>query len=317
MKIGMLFPGYGSQYVGMAKELYDESRTVQEYFEDASNCLKTNFVKLCFASSDSDLSRIENAYTSTFLVSCAIHALLKEEGIVPEVLAGYNLGEYAAIYAAGGLTFPDGLYLLNKYASIYEEALASMNVGVIRVQGISTKMLELMCKEASSKNGERVFIAFYNSPTDHVVAGHTDAVAEVRGHVSRDPETTIGEMSVDVGLHSVLMQEVADKLAVHLEIVDFNSLAMPMICSADVCRVETGDQVRARVIEHVHTPVKWDTVMQSLADCDVLVEVGPGTMLSAMAKVQYPDKIVMSINKRSDITDLKKILEPQAPTPEI
>ena len=316
MKIAMLFPGYGSQYVGMAKELYDESRTVQEYFEEAGNCLPINFVKLCFASSDSDLSRMENAYPGTFLVSCAIHALLKEEGIKADIVAGYNLGEYAALYAAGAFTFPDGLYLLSKYASIYQEELASMDVGVIRVQGVATQPLESMCKKAS-ENDEHASIALYTSNTDHIVTGNTDAVAVVRGQASADIDVIIEEIPVDIGLHSPLMQTVADRLTPYLEKVDFNVLAMPLVCSADVCHVATGEQVRARVIEHIYTPVKWTKVMDSLSDYDVLIEIGPGTMLSTLAKAQYPDKIVMSINKRSDITDLKKILEVSKPTPEL
>lgn len=316
MKIAMLFPGYGSQYVGMAKELYDESRTMQEYFEEASNCLPINFVKLCFASSDSDLARMENAYSATFLVSCAINAILKEEGINADIVAGYNLGEFAALYAGGAFTFPDGLYLLNKYASIYQEELVSMNVGVIRVQGISTQALQSMCQKAGEQ-GEHASIALYISDTDHVVSGDVDAVAVVRGQVSADIDATIEDVPVDIGLHSALMQPVADRLKPYLEKVDFKELAMPLVCSADVCHVATGEQVRARVIEHIYTPVKWTKVMQSLTDYDVLIEIGPGTMLSTLAKAQYPDKIVVSINKRSDITDLKKILEVPTPTPEL
>lgn len=316
MKIAMLFPGYGSQYVGMAKDLYDESRTVQEYFEEAGNCLPINFVKLCFASSDAELSRMENAYPGTFLVSCAIHALLKEEGIKADIVAGYNLGEYAALYAAGAFTFPDGLYLLSKYASIYQEELVSMDVGVIRVKDFATQPLVNICKKAS-EGDEHASIALYTSNTDHVVTGNTDAVAVVRGEVSADIDTTIEEVSVDIGLHSPLMQPIADRLTPYLEKVDFNELAMPLVCSADVCHVATGEQVRVRVIEHVCTPVKWTKVMESLADYDLLIEIGPGTMLSTLAKAQYPDKIVMSINKRSDITDLKKILEVPTPTPEL
>ncbi len=93
MKKVILFPGYGSQYVGMAKELYDESRIMQEYFEEAANCLDTNFVKLCFASSDADVTQAPAAYTSIFLVSCSIYSLIKDRGIVADLVTGYNTGE--------------------------------------------------------------------------------------------------------------------------------------------------------------------------------------------------------------------------------
>jgi len=108
MKIALLFPGYGSQFVGMGKELYNDYRIVQEYFEEASNCINTNFVKLCFASSDAELSKITNAYTSLFLVGSSIYALLKELEIEPDMVAGYNNGEFAAMFAGGCFSFPDG-----------------------------------------------------------------------------------------------------------------------------------------------------------------------------------------------------------------
>src|SRR5579872_2129839 len=101
MKIALLFPGYGSQFVGMGKELYDEHRIVQEYFEEASNCLNINFVKLCFASSDAELRKAENAYTALFLVSSAIAALLQQYGVTPHAVAGYNIGQLSAVHVAG------------------------------------------------------------------------------------------------------------------------------------------------------------------------------------------------------------------------
>jgi len=121
MKVALLFPGYGSQYVGMGKEVYDEYRIVQEYFEEASNCLNVNFVKLCFASSDTEIGVAASAYTSIFLVSSALYAIIKQEGIVPALVAGYNIGEYSSLFAAGSITFPDGLYLLNKLALFHQE----------------------------------------------------------------------------------------------------------------------------------------------------------------------------------------------------
>ena len=114
MKVGMLFPGFGSQFVGMGKEIYDNSRIVQEYFEEASNCANINFVKLCFASSDAELALISNAYLALFLTTVSTAAAVKEIGFEMDIVAGYGVGEIAAICATKGLSFPDGIYLLTK-----------------------------------------------------------------------------------------------------------------------------------------------------------------------------------------------------------
>lgn len=312
MKIGMLFPGYGSQFVGMGKELYDESRVMQEYFEEAFNCLNVNFVKLCFASSDAELSKMSNAYVAIFLVSSALQALLKEEGINADIVAGYNLGEYAALHAAGGISFPDGLYLLNKYANFYQEALVGLDAGVMRVQGISIKELAALCKKISSDDEHKVAIAIYNGDADNVISGHTTALDQLRSQLANEDQVTCTDLPIEVGLHSDLMNPVKQALAIYLEKVDFKGLNMPLICTTDVCFLETGEQVRARIVEHIDTPVKWTKVIDELNDCDIIVEVGPGSALSTMAKEKYPDKMIVSINKRSDVQDLKKILEPQS-----
>jgi len=307
MKIGILFPGYGSQFVGMGKELYDESRIMQEYFEEAANCLNLNFVKLCFASSDAELSKMHNAYPATFLVSCAIYALLKEEQVQAEVVAGYNLGEYAALHAAGGISFPDGLYLLTKYAHFYEEALPTLDVGMLHIKGISTVTLERACIQAS-EGPYSVHIALYNSPTDHIISGHTQALEVVRGLLANDPHDSITTVSVAVGLHSSLMDQVMENQAVYLQKVDFKDLNIPLICSAQSCIVENAEQVKKRIIEHINTPINWAKVMDALAPYDLIIEVGPGSMLTTMVKEKYPDKLCISINKKADIIDLKKMI---------
>jgi (acyl-carrier-protein) S-malonyltransferase len=310
MKIAFLFPGYGSQYVGMAKELYDEHRILQEYFDEASHCLDINFIKLCFASSEIDIDRMSNAYPAMFLVSSALVALLKQEGIEPSIVAGYDQGLYTAIFAAQGITFPDGLYLLSKFAAFYQDALEKMQVSAIKISGVDTEMVENICYR-SSLGGAKAFVAVYDSPTVHIIAGDNDAVEHVRdlaSALSDRQKVDVDYVSVDIGLHSPLMESVENQFKLYLEKVDFKDLTVPLVEASQGHVMQLGSEIREQVITYIHTPVVWTCVMKSLADADVMVQVGPGTKLATLAQEYYPDKKIFSINKQDDINALKEFL---------
>lgn len=310
MKIAMIFPGYGSQFVGMGKELYDEYRIVQEYFEEASNCLPINFVKLCFASSDSDLAQLNHAYPSLFLVSCSLFALLKQEGIHPALIAGFNQGEYAALFATNSITFPDGLYLLNKFSSFYQEALGQMNVSLIRIQGVSTIQLRELCLAATKKD-QTPAIAIYYSDTDHAVSGIEESIDRLQSLVLKKfPGAKIDSMHLEVGLHSPLMQPVIDNYKIYLEKVDFKDPATPLISGIDGRLVATGAEIKERVTAQIDAPIVWTRIVDVLAAHDLIIEVGPGSQLSEMIKCAYPDKQVVSVNTKADIEIIKNMMLP-------
>lgn len=317
MKIAMIFPGYGSQYVGMEKELYDEYRIVQEYYEEASNCLPINFVKLCFASSDAELAQPHHAYPALFLVSCSVYALLKQEGINPALIAGFNQGEYAALFAAGCITFPDGLYLLNKYSTFYQELLQEISADMIRVQNVPVAELRDLCHKAAKK-GEEPAIAIYYSESDHVVSGTSDAIALVRDLILKSfPDAQIDHLPVEAGLHSSLMQSVVNNYKIYLEKVDFKDPALPLISGIDGRIVSMGADVKERVTAQIDSAILWTRIADVLAAHDLVIEVGPGTMLRDLMKKTHPDVVVISVNKRSDIEKIKSMLPIEESAPQL
>lgn len=308
MKIALVFPGYGSQFVGMGKELYNENRIIQEYFDEASSCLDINFLKLCFASSEIEIGVMNHAYTSIFLVSSAIAALLKEAGVQPAVVAGFNLGEYSAFFAANSITLPDGLYLLNKLALFYEEMLKDAAFEMVRVRGIATDDMQKICAKASTE-GDKAQIAIYFGEMDNAVSGHKDAIQRVRGLVfESNPEAVFEVLPIEVGLHADSMEPVAQNFKMYLEKVDFKDLSIPLISGTDGQVITQGDAIKEHVIKLLVEPILWTRVLQMIGECDLIIEVGPGNTLESSIKAAYPNKLYQNVNKPSDIDKIKYIL---------
>jgi [acyl-carrier-protein] S-malonyltransferase len=319
MKIGIIFPGYGSQYIGMGKELYDQYRIVQEYFEEASNCLDINFIKLCFATSEAELKEIDNAYLSIFLISSAIYALLKEEaGIIPDLVAGYGVGEYSAIHAAGGLSFPDGLYFIKKYVSFYKEALKNLNASIVKITGIKSKDLEAICEEVTNKK-DFAQISSYNTDTESLVVGTPGAIAKL-SEIVKKQKGKIKQLSIEYGVHSKLVENVIENLKTYLPKIDFKDLQIPLVKSTDARIVFKGEAVKNGILNQAMSPILWNKVMKSFVDFDLIIEIGPGTMLSEMFKEKYPEKNILSLENQKDLDAIKeliKTLKPEEETKEI
>jgi [acyl-carrier-protein] S-malonyltransferase len=306
MKIGMIFPGQGSQALGMGKDIYDRERIVQEYFELASSCVEQNFVRLCFASSERELRETVNAQTSIFLISASFFALLKEKyGIVPDVVAGHSSGEYAAIFAAGGMTFPDALYLLKKRSLFMEEATKTFPGSMIAVLGLSFDTLTQICQRYDDPQGESrvVEIVNYNAPEQLVVSG---TVPELEA-VTRDVRVAGGKaipLNVAGAFHSRLMREAEEQFALYMVKVDFKDLQIPLVNNIDAKQVTTNQEIKDSLVHQMSSHVLWWPAMDQFKSCDVIIEVGPGNKFARSLKREWPDKQVFALNTPADLEQI-------------
>ena len=306
-KIGFVFSGYGSQYVGMGKDLYDQSREVQELFEEAASCLDTNFVKLCFASSDAELSRIENAYVAIFITSIALTQSLKNIGIVPKYVAGYDIGEYAAIASLKGISIPDALYLLKKQAAFYQAFLDQYEiVQGFHVIGLEKKKLEKLCKKISKKE-DIALIAVVEGVNEYIVFTTGKAGEALRKELD-DAFITVKPMPFGGGFHAPVMDEIVKSMRDYLEKVDFKDVSSSFVSGVIGKPLKKGEMIRAALMQHIHAQTQWHKVKDMFKDCEYILEIGPGKELQKSFSLLYPTKKVYAITSSADIETLKKEL---------
>jgi [acyl-carrier-protein] S-malonyltransferase len=195
---------------------------------------------------------------------------------------------------------------LNKFCTFYQEVIDGMDVDSIIVTGISTAQLESACKQVSSDDG-KAFIAIYNSPTEHIVAGNRNQLAQIQDMFGA--QAAIEYVGVEAGLHSSLMNGVVDLFKSFLEKVDFKDLKIPLISCIDGNVVTMGTDTKERFISHINSPLEWYRVMRALVDYDCILVASPGDDVSKMVKKHYPEKFIMSVAKKADIDTLKEMIK--------
>ena len=237
-------------------------------------------------------------------MSSSIYSLLKQMGIEPDVVAGYNTGQYAAMYAAQAFTFPDGLYLLNKLSLFCQELFDAAPFSLMRITGLPIVELQKLCK----KIGKELNIAIYETDEQAIVSGSPESIDELIKSIPKEYKIKLEPMPVEVGLHSGLMHPAVEQFRVYLKKVDLKDVEVPVITNTTGQPVTESETLKHEIIQQVCKPVLWQQTTQVLADCDLLLIIGPDKQLGAMLEKQYPDKKIIKVIKPEDIETVKEIL---------
>jgi len=276
-KIAYLFPGQGSQTVGMGKDFYEHSSQAKEIFAQADEILGFALSRLCFEGPEEELRLTKITQPALLTVSFIACTLL---GIEPQIAAGHSLGEYSALVAAGCLSFKDALLLVHKRGKYMQEAVPVGVGAMAAVIGVSYQDVEEGI--AIVKEGI-VDIANWNSQQQIVIAGHQEAVNEALRLIN-PPRSII--LPVSAPFHSRLMKSAEEKLSLDLDQVEFRDLRFPIVTNVDAKIIHQGPQARDALKRQVSRPVLWYESMRHLNDknIDLFVELGSGKVLSGLAK---------------------------------
>jgi [acyl-carrier-protein] S-malonyltransferase len=284
MKIAYIFPGQGSQYVGMAKEFIENFAESKEVFDLASGLLGYDLAQLCMHGPAEKLNMTENTQPAILAASIAMLRPLERRGLAAGAAAGHSLGEYTAVTAAGGFELKDALALVQKRGRYMQEAVPE-GVGLMAaILGMDRAAVEKTCLEAS-KNGI-VAPANYNSPGQIVIAGEKNAVEKAMNLAKAAGAKRVVHLAVSVPSHCSLMKQAGDRLAKELDTVTIKDLRIPIVNNADAKFISTSAELRPSLIRQISSSLYWeDSISRMTAEgYDTFVEIGPGKVLSGLVK---------------------------------
>lgn len=307
-KIALLFPGQGSQYVGMGEKLYKENFIAKQTFDEANDILGFDLQKLCFEGSIADLSKTENAQPAILTASvAAFRVLMQELNISPTFLAGHSLGEISALTCAGAITFSDALRIVRIRGKVMQEAVAIGRGAMAAIGGIEAHIVEEECRKHYT-NEQVVVVSNYNSPEQIVISGHEPVVNKVIESLSVKG-ATVTPLRVSAPFHSPLMRTAADKFSDELKKYTFNDLKWPVISNVSALPYVGADSILNTLVAQIFRPVKWQKSMEFMIKhgTEVAVDVGPGNVVKNLMKKNSKGIFTFSIDK-DDIEQLRKEL---------
>jgi len=304
--IAFLFPGQGSQAVGMGKDLYDRFLVAKRIFDEADAALGYSISQLCFEGPEEKLKLTEITQPAILTVSIAAQRVLAEKGITPQFVAGHSLGEYSAHVCAGTLKFADAVRVVRNRGKYMQEAVPVGVGAMAAILALSIEKLESVCRQAARETSEVVSPANINSPDQIVISGNKAAVERAAELAKEAGAKRAVMLPVSAPFHCALMKPAQERLAQDLSHADFANPKVPVICNVDATAVSSGAVAREKLIQQVTGAVQWVRLIETLVANGVstFVEVGPGKILSGLMRQIDRSKTCLNVENSESLEKL-------------
>ena len=301
-KFAMVFPGQGSQAVGMLKDLAENYSVVKSTFDEASQVLGYDLWTLVQAGPAEELNKTWQTQPALLAASVAIYRVWQSiNGPQPEFMAGHSLGEYSALVCAGVIDFKDAIKLVELRGKLMQEAVPSGTGAMFAIIGLDNDSIRKACEEAAQ--GQVVAPVNFNSPGQVVIAGNKEAVERAGALCKEAGAKRALPLAVSVPSHCALMKPAADKLATTLNNMTFNAPQFAVINNVDVKVESSADNIKAALIAQLYSPVRWTETVEEMAKQGVtlLVEMGPGKVLTGLTKRIVDSLSACAVNDKASL----------------